>query len=294
MYHKYSFSAIWGWLYYGWVQRILHVTPLIKPEKVEGIPVTWWWDYYSSWDWYSNLGADKVPSSLWIKLWQNGTYLLLRQWVGEVGDGASDNAVAFVRGFIGYVQGAYPTFSSWLGAVSGWVGPLGLWWANNLTAGLNLVRSFIPEPIRDAASSWDDLWEAIKASVRDWVIGAYYWVSRWAEDSWNWVADVGTYIRGWYDIAHDWLDDFRWNAQTRVTGWLGSAWTWLVGFWNDPRGAILGILGAVWESLSTFARDALPYYYNLWGSYAETLGAFLEDPLGWLYDRVEDELIKRW
>jgi len=292
--HQYSFTQVWGWVYYGWVQRIRDIAPVVNPTPVDFGPPGWWWRWYSYTDWAYNLSAQSVPNSYWIRLWQDGSYSVFKDYISEIGTGAKEDAQNTVRGWLGYIQGAYPTFSSWLGSVSTWVGPLGLWWTNNLTTGVNWVRYKLPEVIRGETATWDDIWEGIKASVRDWVLARYEEAKRWASDSWTWVVNVGATIRGWYDIAHTWLDDFRWNASQRVREWLGSAWTWLVGFWNDPSGTILSILGETWQKLVTFTRDCLVFWYNLWGSYAKTLGDFLADPLGWLYDQVEDEIIRRW
>jgi hypothetical protein len=294
--HRYSIGQIAGWTLDGVWQWIRKEVPdwIIEPRHVSRGPPGWWGSVKTWGDWYYCVASDGHPQSCWFSNYIDACWKLLGKWIDEAADDVGDAVSGAVRSWVGYVQGGFSNFSDWIKWLQGLTGGYLPWWASSLADAADRLYWWLPAEIRQGYTSWSDLWEGIKASVRDWARARYDDAKAWADGAWQWVLNQGATLKGWYDAAGAWLDDFRQNASERVRGWLGTAWDWIVGFWNDPYGTITGTLGDSWEALKTAARDALPFWYNLWGSYADEIGAFWGDPLGYLYDRVEDFLSDKW
>ncbi len=294
MYHAYTLLEIAAWVWYGWIQRILLILPLVNPEPAGYAPVKWWWRYYNEWQWESNLSADRIPDKWWIRRYQEGAHKLAGVWVGEVGDYAYGQARSWVVAFMGYVQHNFPTFSDWIETIWLWVNFQAGWWGGNLRHAADMLRDWIPYDIRQGWKTWWGIWEGIKDAVKDWAKDRFDDARADAIAAYEWVISDGGPIRTWVNSVKQWIDNFRANPVGFITSALGAAWTWLVAFWVLPGAVIQPFLGPNFDKLKTFAVSAVTYYYNLWGSYAEELAAFLADPTGWLYDKAEEELLRRW
>jgi len=270
--HRYGFISILMWWYHGIEQHIRDVAPFISCERETSSPPQFWLDHYSYHDWRDTLGDDLVPGWRWIYYWQYAVKYALRDWIDEVGTDARDTAVSWVHGFTGWVSFGYSTFQEWMTALRNRVG---IWlpsWADDVIDGLIKLYTTFPLAIRNAWITWEDQWEGIKQSVREWVNNAYSDAKAKALSAWYWVQLVGLGIATWYDSVRDWV----------------------LGFVQDPYSTIVDLLGETWNRIVTFAQGALSYYFNLWGAYAATMSEFWADPLGWLYDRAETYLIGKW
>jgi len=197
---------------------------------------------------------------------------MLARWVEEVGEDALDTAKDKIRSWVGYAAHGFSTFQGWLNDVWYRVGSGSLWFASNLIEGVGWVAGKLPAAIRNGWKGWEDFWREIKDHVKDWARRRFDEAKQWASTALNWVTGVGQAISTWYNNVRSWVSHFM----------------------NDPYGSITRWLGGSWDKLYTFARDCLVYWYNLWGRYAPVLAEFLGDPLGFVYDRVEDELVRRW
>jgi len=264
--HEFGFTDILGWLFHGVYQLIRYIAPYISPDPETGSPPSWWYRFWTPGDWYWNLDGNQVPNWDWIWRWRLAAYWLLEAWIQEIGEWAWDYAVDVVRYFTGYVRHNYSTFENWCAALRSRTGTWVPWWASDLANAAQALYLWLPESIRSGWESWAQIWDTIKDDVWGWVQDRYEEARQLAYDAINWITDLGQAVRTWYDIAHNWLDDFRSDPWGHVTGWLG-----------EP-----------WQKLVTFCTGALTFFYNLWGTYAPDIGAFWDNPLLWLYDRAED------
>ena len=296
MYHRYSLGSIIGWAVYWVWQWIRYLLPdiIIRPDRVGSNPPYWWYSFASWSDWAYCVGYDGIPRACWYDHYREALIAALGAWVSEVGDWASSAATNAVKGWLGYIWYGYSSFSSWLLALWRRVGEVLPGWAYNVADALNRLYLWIPSQIRYGLQSWSSLFDSITNGVKDWVRSIYDYARGRALAAWDWIIASGQTLTWWYNSAHSWLDDFRYNASVRVRGWLGSAWDWLVGFSQNPAGVILAQLGVAWIRLRLFAENAVTFYFNLWSEYASEIGEFWGDPLGWLYDRAEDYLVSKW
>ena len=166
----------------------------------------------------------------------------------------------------------YASLSDWITAIRGRVGYWVPVWTNNLAEGLSTLYLKIPYNIRHNITSWYQIFDDIKRSVKDWAIARYDLAVSNLYVLWDWVQYTGSVLKAWYDDIGTWVTNLAANFTAGV----------------------FGALGPVWWRLVTFDRDALQYYYNLWGTYRNMLSDFLSDPVGFIYDRVEDFLVRKW
>ncbi|GAH26761.1 unnamed protein product [marine sediment metagenome] len=268
----YPLKDILEWYLHGIWQNVLIWIPLLRPSPEPYYPPQFWYEYWPRAWWNYGLDSTRRPDANWVWRWLTAVKEAFRVKVQNVGDVARDAAAVIVRYWLGYVQGAYTTFQAWIMAVEGRVGWWIPGWASNLADAAQRLYNWLPSAIRYSWQTWDQIWENIKASVRAWARARYDAAVGWASASWNWVTGWGNVFISWYNAAYLWLRAFQ----------------------ADPVGMVIGWLGPQWARLVRFALDCLDFWYNLWGSYAAILADFLADPLGWLYDRAEDELVRRW
>lgn len=296
MRHERSIWEIMLSILFGIEQKIRDLMPdwVIRAEKMAKMPPSWWYKFKRWEEWYYATDADGYPLAHWFPAYFDCCWSWLGLWVDEVGKWAYEEAVAIVRQFTGLVQFGYSTFQGWITALWDRVGGFVPWFADSIADAAIKLYNWLPYEIRSGLKSWADLFTGIINQVHQWAQDRYDDVRNWYYGLRVQIQDWIIQVRGWWLMAHDFLDDFRHNAENRVREWLGGAWQWLVNFWNNPVGTITGYLGETWTKLYTFARDCLTFWYNLWGQYATDIGAFWGNPLRWLYDRVEDFLVSRW
>lgn len=290
-------ASIWtilGWIFHFVLQYILHWVPLLRTLPVGWSPPAEWWNYNTWWDWFFHVDWESRPDEHWIRQWGEMAF-------GTLKDRAVHEARTYINAvqnlllaIVGTVRYGYWSISHWLSTVEGRLGTYLPWWTATIAAGLDWLRYKLPISIRDGWQSWTQLFDAIKATVWQWVWDRYEQARGWADSAIHWVWGTGATLVHWYNRVVAWLDNFIANPYGAVTGWLGVAWSWLVGFWQNGRAIVLGWLGWEWPMLTLFARDCLAFYYNLWWAGWHILGPFVADPLGWLYSRAEQILTDRW
>jgi len=278
-----------------WAKFLIQILiPGVSPPYQSSSPPGWFQHTYKDWVWKDNLDSRNRPTLNFCKyyiraVWNYFLHKITQQW--ESGIGTASRAIMHV---LGSLRHGYATFDEWLEGVYVAVGRGMLTWASNLLEAADRLYGWLPQGVRDGLHSFADLFVYWYGQAKLWVSTTYASVFENAVDAWNWVVDQGQALKAWFDSVGAWVLDWAQNAGERVRGVLGATWWWLVGLYNDPWGTVTGLLGPAWPALVSWVNGPLTFYYNLWGSYATTLADFLADPLGWLYDRVEDELVRRW
>lgn len=294
MYHKYSLLTLTNAIYYGWIQGILDWAPVVDPNPVDFDIPQWWLESHPWWEWENNLDPDDRPNSTWIRLWLSAAYAGLGRWIEEVGTDAYGMARVWVQAWTGYVNQNFPDFAAWIGSIWTLLGQVALATGASITGAIYNLYNWLPDDLVNGIRGWANIWGDVAAGVMQWVQANYNDAKANAIAAYNWVAASGGPLETWVNSVKQWVSDFRADPGGTISRALGAAWTWLVAFWLQPGAVIRPYLGPNWGKLVTFAENAVTFYFDLWGSYAETLSAFLDDPLGWLYDRVEDEIMRRW
>lgn len=276
------------------MQNIRNWAPYVDPiSEWGGVPV-WWHYFYPEWDWWTGMGPSNVPRSNLIGLAVRGTWRLLGLWIEEIGDWAVSKAESNVRAWTGFAASDYVTFGGWIWSIVLRLGNFVPSFADTIADAAVWLYDRLPVDIQSLTVTWYDKFVAWYNAGNSWVQANYDEAKNWATAAFNWTITTGVTLRSWYDGAHTWLDDFRNNASARVIGYLGTAWTWLADFQGNYYARVTMWLSPYWSRLALFAGGASTFYLNLWGAYAAEIGAFWDDPLMWVYDRVEDELVRRW
>lgn len=289
-----DFWTIVGYIFRFVLQYCLYWIPLLRTLPVGRDPPFSWWYYNTWWDWHGHIDSETRPDEHWIRQWGEMAFGSFKEHVLRAAEPYVNAARDWLYGLIGYVRSGYWSIGHWLSTVEGRLGTYLPWWTATIAAGLDWLRYKLPISIRDGWQSWTQLFDAIKATVWQWVLDRYEQARGWADSAIHWVWGTGAMLAHWYNRVVAWLDNFIANPYGAVTGWLGTAWSWLVGFWQNGRAVVLGWLGWEWPSLVTFARTCLAFYHNLWSIGWQVLGDFVADPLGFIYTRLEQAIKDRW
>lgn len=292
--HQYTMYQIAVWILHWTVQHLRYHMPYIEPWAENAGPPVWWYHFYSEWDWWRLIGPGNIPYRVLIDMALRGSWRLIGLWVDEVGDWVASEARVYVRAITGYLAHGYVTFYQWCEALRDRVGTFVPYFADSIAAATVWLYLLLPGDIRDSAVSWYDKFVAWYNASNSWAAvqfdAAKTWVANIAPDL---VTGYNT-VRTWYDTVRFWVSGFYDDPYGKIVGYLGPAWDWLKDFRYYYYAWITGWLGSPWDKLMAFTGGALTFFYNLYALYAAEIGAFWSDPLMWLYDRAEDELVRRW
>jgi len=294
VYHQYSIWQIAVWILHWQAQHIWDKAPYISPTAEYGGPPTWWYQFYSEWTWWQNIGAYHIPTPTVISYAMRGTWRLIGLWVDEVGNWANDTAQSAARGWVGWVRSGLTTFSSWIYYLEGITGIWVPWWATNLADGVTRLYMWLPSDIRTALTTWSDKFLAATGAANAWAWGQFQAARNWVANTAPGLLSGYNTVRGWYDAVATWLTNFKNNPYGTVVGWLGAAWTWVVNFKNDPYGTVVGWLGAAWGSWLAVRWAIRDFHTNVWSPFKADIFAFFDHPMQFLYDKTEDFLCERW
>jgi len=260
------------WMYYFYVHIFPHVQAMwMLPDFSPG-PPQWWLDsYYYPNGWNDHIQNGK-PDIIFVLLYRAAAKDRYSDWVARAADNVARPLVDAVSNLLGSLAHSYTTFSSWLEALRGRVGTWIPDWTSNLATGLNYLKMKLPQSIFSYPYTWDSIWEDIKTAVKDWARSIYDAAKDWVANHAPWVIDWINFLATWYDAVGVWINTFK----------------------NDPYGTVAGWLGVAWIAWTGIRVDIVDFYNTVWSPFKVTLHDFLADPLGWMYDRVEDELIRRW
>lgn len=268
----YPISSILRWLFHGAFQQVLLWVPVLQPASEGSSPPDFWTDIYPRYVWGLTHDSRGRPNQQGITLWSIAARIAMRRAVDAVGDTARDAATAIVRGWLGYLSSRYPTFVAWVGSLDTKIGGWATSWLGSISEVIVKIYAMLPYGIRNGIQSWATLFDQVKSEVRQWALDRFTTTVQRAFQALAWINAFGVTLHNWYTQAHTWLDGFR----------------------SNPSAVVLGILGTTWSRVTQFDNLALTYYVNLWSNHAQTLADFLADPLGWLYDRIEDKLVREW
>lgn len=289
-----SLWTILSWTFYGLVRYVMQWIPLITPFKVyRSIPSQWW--AYNSWsDWMHYNDNNGGPDERWCKAWLKMCLGELEKRILARAKTVVDNVKSFLIRLVGYIRVGFSNLGAWVDFVQRQVGYYLPSWASNISWALGWLRAKLPLSIRYGWQSWDQLWEGIKTSVKNWAQWMYDLAKQRAYAAWDWVLWTGQSILAWRDRVAGWIDYVRTNTYGWITGYLGAAWYWLVAFRNNPLAWVSQWLGDDWRRLVEFKNGPLTFYYNLWSAGWRTLSDFVADPLGFVLSRMEQAVMDRW
>lgn len=275
-----------------WYVRLY--VPGLKPAKQSTWPPQWYRYSYQWWVWENHLDSDNRPTFAFCKYYIRAVWNYFLHKVRQEWEDAIASVLSVIRGALGTLSHGYSTFHDWIEGIYRKVGTGVLTWADNLLQAADRLYRWLPEGIRQGLNDWLDFFVYWYGQAKIWVSTTYASVFQNAIDAWNWVVATGEAIKAWYNTVRVWVLDWAQNARERILGLLGAPWRWLTALVADPYGVIGIILGTAWTRLKSWSAGPLDFYYNLWGAHWREIGEFWADPLGWLYDRVEDELVRRW
>lgn len=272
MYHLYSMWQIAKWIIHWQVQHIKDVAPYINPTGEPSDPPVWWHNFYSDWDWYTNFYANQVPTPTLIDLAMRGTWRLIGLWVEEVGEWIREAVESNVRGWIGYVNYNFYTFSDWIHWLEDITGGLYPLWSSSLHNAVSRLYQWLPTDIVNATATWLAKFEHWYHTGNAWAWGQFEAAKTWVNNTAPWLVSGYRTVRNWYDSVGTWVMNFRNNPYGTIAGWLGSPWVkWVV----------------ICDSIVSF-------YNNVWIDFQQDMYAFFDHPMLWLYDKTEDYLCERW
>jgi len=162
----YAFLDIIGWLWHGMLQLIRVVVPVIQPAAEPWSPPGWFTDVWPDWLWWYYLDSDSRPTETWCHNYIYAARVQMQRWIERRSDQARDTALEWVRAFTGWVAHGYSTFQDWLEAIRERTGTWVPWWSDSLADAASVLWLKLPDAIRYAWQTWDDIWEGIKSSVR--------------------------------------------------------------------------------------------------------------------------------
>ena len=289
-----SIWTILDWILYGLLRFVIFLIPWVKaPEVSRSIPSQWW--AYNSWsDWLHYNDDDGHPDEHWCRSWLEMAFGELAKYATDKARPYVDQVKGVLLDVIGYIRGGFSSMGSWVNDLQNRIGTGTLSFASNLRDAASWLYFKLPYGIRGGWQSWDQLWDGIKASVRQWAQDRYDDARSWAWSAIAWVWDNGGRLDRWRDRVAWWIDDVKGDPYGWIASLLGPSWAWLSGFWANARATVIGWLGPEWPKLMTFGRDCASFYYNLWSKGWQSLGEFTDDPRAFVLDRLEQAVLDRW
>lgn len=290
-------TPIWtilDWILYGAVRYVMIWIPLVTPFRVDRTVPWQWWRYNSADDWYHAFANNGGPDEHWCARWFGMILEELKLLIVRSAEPYVDVAKAALASLIGSVWTIFPSLGAWLQHVQLQIGLSLPNWAESVSSGLDWLRNKLPAEIRLGFGSWDELWESIKSSVRNWVIARYDQARQWADEHQWWIVSVGESLRTWRDSVRDWIQTVRLNPWSWVLSVIGPGLPWLLSFYQNARDWVLSWLGPEWVELVSFRNGPLRFYFDLWSRGWQSLAQLIDDPRSWLEQRLEDLLLDRW
>lgn len=276
--YHYTLLNILKWNLYGqWMYFIFargystYWKNILLPRFGDTVP-RWWSEVHYDPGWWRNNLTDRIPNAAFMGRYRGAAKYHLEGWIADKSRGIAKPLVDAVKNTLGSLLHGYTTFSTWIETIRHRVGTYVPWWTTSLVAGLIWLRLRFPEGIRNATLTWSGLWESIKAAVRDWARARFDAAMLWVANSAPWAVTWINTLGAWYSLVAAWVTNFKNNPYGTIAGWLGTAWSVWLGIYSD---------------ILTFRNE-------VWVPFKVTLHDLLADPTGWLYDRIEDELIRRW
>lgn len=264
------YTKVFSWVsefYYPYLEWLL-------PRFTKGAP-TWFtcgWAWADLWnDNLKNCTGDPPrcrPNTAFVLHFRKVAKDRYEDWVADKAGTIAGVLVDAVSVLLGSLLHGYTTFSIWIDAIRGRVGTYVPWWTTTLAAGLVWLRSKFPTAIRDATSTWDDIWGSIKTAVKDWAKARFDAAIAWLNNTVSALVTGYNTVRAWYDLVSTWVTNFKNNPVGTVVGWLGAAWT----AWTGVRTGIVN------------------FYNNVWVPFKVGLHDFLDHPVLWMEDRVTEEV----
>jgi hypothetical protein len=290
-------TPIWtilDWILYGAVRYVMLWIPLVTPFHVDR-SVPWQWFRYNDWgDWSHYNDNNGGPDEHWLNSWFGMCLGELKTLLLEESKPYVDAVRYALSAAIGSVWAAFPNLGSWLQHVQLQIGLSLPHWVESVSQGLDWLRDRLPTEIKFGWSSWDQLWESIKSSVRNWAIARYDQARAWANEHQWWVVNIGESLRTWRDRIAGWIDTVRSDPWSWLLSVLGPGLPWLLEFYRNARAWVISWLGPEWQELVSFRNGPLRFYFDLWARGWASLAQLIDDPRSWLETRLEDLLLDRW
>lgn len=265
-------NLVGQWMYYvysrGWSEWWTYqFLPRFDPG-----PPQWWLDTWHRYAWWNNNLVDHRPNTAFVLFYRRAAKDRFSDWIEDAADRIASPLFDAINTLLGAIPQAVVTFSDWIKLVSSRVGTWIPIWTTNLATGLNYLKMKLPQSIFSPPYTWTSIWDSIKTAVKDWAEDRFDAAMTWVANNAPWVVDWIDFLATWYYAAGEWLTAFKEDPYTVIAAALGVAWS-------------------TWTGIYSSIND---FYNTCWVPYKITLHDFLADPLGWVYDRVEDELCRRW
>ena len=270
-------SILW-WIIVGWwikfcFEKIRYTLYRNRLLPHFGAIAPQWWLEVNQYQWIWDVTLDDgIPNYSFGVYYRGAARIHFDNWVSDKANRAADLVNVAIRATLGFVQHTYTTFQDWIEAIWDRVGDYTPSWATSLVDAAVKLYDWFPEAIVNAWKSWDTIWAEIKGDVWSWALARF-------DDAKNWVANNAPWVIDWINFLATWYD---------------AVGTWVTNFKSNPYGTVAAILGLAWTFLAGSYVGLQNFYNNVWVPFGATLHDFLSDPLMWMYDRVEDELIRRW
>jgi len=274
VHHEYSLLTIAAWLIFWISQSVRRWVPdwIIRPEKVDRTPPTWWYSFSTWYHWWYCVDSDGTVRDCWYENYRDVVVEALISWIDEVADHAEDTAADFTRSITGYVQHGYASFEHWTNAIRNRVGTWVPSFATDLAGGLYATWRMLPAAVRVYGHTWQEIWDGLAEGFRGWVRNNYDGARALATISYEWIVSVGADLKVWYELNHADVDSFLYNPNA----------------WLHDR------LGSAWSQMFRVGQDFGSELYNLLSEHRQQIHDFFDDPLWWLYSRAEDFLCEQW
>lgn len=270
-------SILWWIIVGGWIKFVFDKIRLslwrscLLPHFGDVAPAWWLEVNRYQWIWTATL-TNGVPNYAFGFWWRGAAKIHFDNWVSDKANRAADLVNVAIRATLGFVQHAYTSFENWIEAIWDRVGDYIPWWASSLVDAAVKLYAWFPTAVVNGWKSWDLIWAEIKGEVWSWALARFDAAKNWVANHAPWVVDWINFLATWYYAVGAWVTNFKNNPYGTIAGWLGPAWSaWLA----IRKGIVL-------------------FYNTVWVPFNVDLHDFLDHPMLWLYDKVEDELIRRW
>lgn len=219
--------------------------------------------------WYYKLFcAGNRPSGFCVTIWNDAVRFAFAKWLSNQIDSGLTTVRTWVTNITGAVPSGWSTLGQAIGKALDWIGQGLPYFAPTIAIGLGWLYGRLPKSVREGLTTWPEIWNNLKAEVRDWTKRWFTPVVEKANNAWGWILGKGDQVYTFYLDGRTLVENLKAHPLDTVLDWLGVSYGQWHTFWTDP----------------------LDYILFKWGLCKAEVREFFDHPVLWLLDRFDDEI----